>query len=512
MPALATVESETVHDARIGIRPCGPSGAPLGASRASDWQFLLSRLWLTDNNGSWGYFAEKLECATRTPSQKRWAAREEWDNWGRRVVEATVSSKDLQARPAPLVLLGCMLCSMVTASPIIATTVSVFIVPISKEFGWARTQFPLIILVSAIIAGVVVTPLAGRVLDRLGTKPVMIAGATVFALANVLAAFNDGVVWHAFLIYLLIGSSASFTGMFGVNKIVSVWFSKTRGRALGISVGLGVGLGAAMTPLLTQYFVQHSGWRSAYFALAAVILIFTVPSVLFLTPNTKGAKTHLPEAGQDEAWLSIPRILKMRDFWLLILLAAANGLAAGGVLGHWIPIQTGRGMSITLATLLLSSFGLLKAVAQVGGGLLLDRIQTPRVALIFFVPITLGILLIAAAPAPSVMVAGAVLFGLGEGAENALLPYLVSRYFGVGRLAEIFGYVAAALIVSSSIGLVVMGKIFDVTGGYAAGLWVSTGFIVIALLAAAGLGAYRYGLTAEPEHMAPAIAAQEAQS
>jgi MFS family permease len=425
-------------------------------------------------------------------------------------VAVTVSWTDSQARPAPLVLLGCLLCSMVTASPIIATTVSVFIVPISKEFGWARTQFPLIILVSAVIAGVVVTPLAGRVLDRLGTKPVMIAGAVVFALANVLAAFNDGVVWHAFLIYLLIGS---FTGMFGVNKIVSVWFSKTRGRALGFSVGLGVGLGAAMTPLLTQYFVQHSGWRSAYFALAALILVFTIPSVLLLTPNTKGAKADLRKAeGPDEARLSNRQILKMRDFWLLIVLAAANGLAAGGLMGHWIPIQTGRGMSITLATLLLSSFGLLKAFAQVGGGLLLDKIQTPRVALIFFVPITLGILLIAAAPGPSVVVVGAVLFGLGEGAENALLPYLVSRYFGIGRLAEIFGYVAAALIVSSSTGLVVLGKIFDVTGSYAVGLWVSTGFIVIALLAAGSLGAYRYRLVAESEPKAAALVAQEAQS
>jgi MFS family permease len=428
-------------------------------------------------------------------------------------VAVTVSSTDSQARPAPLVLLGCLLCSMVTASPIIATTVSVFIVPISKEFGWARTQFPLIILVSAVIAGVVVTPLAGRVLDRVGTKPVMIAGAVVFALANVLAAFNDGVVWHAFLIYLLIGSSASFTGMFGVNKIVSVWFSKTRGRALGVSIGLGVGLGAAMTPLLTQYFVQHSGWRSAYFALAAVILVFTIPSVLWLTPNTKGAKADLRKARErDGALVSTRQILKMRDFWLLIVLAAANGLAVGGLMGHWIPIQTGRGMSITLATLLLSSFGLLKAFAQVGGGLLLDKIQTPRVALIFFVPITLGILLIAAAPNASVVVVGAVLFGIGEGAENALLPYLVSRYFGVGRLAEIFGYVAAALIVSSSTGLVVLGKIFDVTGSYAAGLWVSTGFIVIALIATASLGAYRYRLIAQPEPIAATLAAQEAQS
>src|SRR5579863_5159988 len=74
---------------------------------------------------------------------KRWT-REQGSKGG--AVEATISSTDVRTRPAWLLLLGCMFCSMVTASPIIATTVSVFILPISKEFGWARTQFPLIIL------------------------------------------------------------------------------------------------------------------------------------------------------------------------------------------------------------------------------------------------------------------------------------------------------------------------------------------------------------------------------
>jgi MFS family permease len=404
-----------------------------------------------------------------------------------------------------------MLASMVSVAPVIATTVSVFIVPISKEFGWGRTQFPLIILVTGVVAAAI-TPFAGRVLDRFGTKPVMIAGATVFALANVLASFNDGVVWHGYLIYILLGSSGSFTGIFGVNKIVSVWFSKTRGRALGVSIGLGVGLGAALTPLLTQYFIQNGGWRVAYIALGAAVFIVTVPSVLFLTPNTKSARSDADKSAQDGAQLSIPQVIRMREFWQLIVLAAANAFATGGTMGHWIPIQTGRGMSITLATVLLSSFGLLKMFAQVGGGLLLDRIQTPRVALIFLLPVAVGIIIIAAAHDPSFVVVGAVLFGLGEGAENALLPYLVGRYFGVGRLAEIFGYVAMALIISSSTGLVVMGRIFDVTGGYGAGLWVNTASIVIAIFAAASLGAYRYGLVAEPQRMAVAVSAQEAES
>jgi MFS family permease len=396
-------------------------------------------------------------------------------------------------RPKPLILLGCMLVAMVSAAPIIATTVSVFLMPISKEFGWGRAQFPIIILVSGLVAGAL-SPLAGRALDRFGTKPVMIAGATVFALGNVLAANGDGVVWHAFLTYILLGTSASFTGTFGVNKIVSVWFAESRGRALGLSIGLGVGLGATLTPLLTQYCIQHYGWRTAYLALAAAIFVISVPSVLFLTPNTKPAKGLAGAPAPEAEGLTIGEVMATREFWLLILLTLANGFATGGAMGHWIPIQTGRGMAIGLATLLLSSFGLLKMFAQVGGGVLLDKIQTPRLAFMFLVPVTLGIATFAATNNGTLVIVGAVLFGLGEGAENALLPYMVGRYFGVRRLAEVFGYFAAAAIISASAGNVVMGRIFDVTGSYGLGLWVSVGSIVVALAATAFLGPYRYAL------------------
>jgi MFS family permease len=394
-------------------------------------------------------------------------------------------------------LLGGTLISMVSAAPIIATTISVFLMPLSKEFGWGRTQFPVIILTSGLIAGAL-TPLAGRVLDRVGTKPVMVAGSVVFALGNVLAANGDGVVWHEFLIYMLIGSSASFTGAFGVNKIVSVWFAEGRGRALGLTTGLGVGLGAAMTPLLTQYFVQHGGWREAYYALAAAILLLSVPAVLFLTPDTRSARAATELPAPDAEGLSIGEVMRTREFWLLMLLTVANGFATGGTMGHWIPIQTGHGLTIGLATALLSGFGLLKIVAQVGGGAMLDRFQTPRLAFMFLVPVTLGIVTVAVTGNPAIVIVGAVLFGLGEGAENALLPYLASRYFGVKRLAEVFGYIAAAMIISGASGNVVMGRIFDVTGSYSVGLWINVASILVSGLAAALLGPYRFALPKSP--------------
>ena len=390
----------------------------------------------------------------------------------------------------PLILAGCVLICMVSAAPVIATTTSLFIVPISREFGWGRTEFPLAIMAAAWIGGLV-APVAGGMLDRYGTKPIMLIGTVAFALSNVLLAFSDGVKLHVYPAYMLLGASSSFCGNFGVNKIISAWFSESRGKALGLSVGLGVGLGSALTPLLTEYFIQHGGWRFAYVALGTAVFVLAFPSILFLTPNTRSPKSSEPITDAS-AGLSVSQSLATREFWLIIALTLFNGFAAGAISGHWAPIQVERGVSIEVATLLLSSFGLVKVLAQVGGGALLDRIQTPKLAALILFPAFLAATAYAFASGPRLVVPAALLFGLGEGAELGLLPYLVSRYFGVRRIAEIFGYVAAASIISAGLGNVAMGSIFDATHSYRFGLFIGAGCLLLAVLCAIGLGPYRF--------------------
>lgn len=385
---------------------------------------------------------------------------------------------------------------MVSAAPVIATTVSVFIVPISREFGWGRAEFPLAIMAAAWVGGLA-APLGGRALDRLGTKPVMIAGAVLFGLANIMIAFSDGVRLHTYPLYMLLGAASSFTGTFGVNKIVSVHFPETRGKALGLALGGGVGLGSAITPLLVQHFVQHEGWREAYIALGILVIAVTAPAVLFLTPNTISPTDAAgdPEAGRAPG-LTARQAFRTSEFWLLLGLTIFNGFAAAMISGHWIPMQTERGVSIGLATALLSGFGLIKVFAQLGGGILLDRFQTPKLAMMILVPVFISACAYALAQGPTMVITAALLFGLGEGAELGLLPYLISRYFGVARFAEIYGYFAAAAIISGGLGNVTMGRIYDVTGGYGSGLGVGAALLLLAIAAAAFLGPYRFALEA----------------
>ncbi len=151
-----------------------------------------------------------------------------------------------------------------------------------------------------------------------------------------------------------------------------------------------------------------------------------------------------------------------------------------------------RGVSVATAAGLLSAFGLVKVGAQLGGGILLDRIQTPRIALLFLAPVAAGVAIFALADGAPAMTAAALLFGLGEGAELGLLPFLVGRYFGMRRFGEVMGWLLAANIPVSGLANVAMGMLFDVTGDYGAGLVGLCCAVTVAVIATAALRPYRY--------------------
>jgi len=401
-----------------------------------------------------------------------------------------------------VVLSAGALASMVSAGPMIGGTISLFILPVSREFGWARSVFPMAILGAACVGGLV-APLAGRAIDRLGARSVMLAGLLVFGLAHVLLAFSDGSRLCTFAVYMLLGASSSFSGTIGVTKFISALFHANRGRALGLSVGVGAGLGAAVTPLIAETIIHAEGWRAAYLALGVYVWILAIPVVWFLFPRVDVKAEPSAVAMPSDIGLSFHEALRTREFWLLLALIVFNGLAVGGITGHWAPIQVEQGVSLAVATGLLSAFGLIKVAAQFAGGVLLDNVQSPKMALVILTPVVLGVALFAFGSGLPALTTASVLFGLGEGAELGLVPYLISRYFGLRRFGEVLGYLSAAFILSSGLSNVLMGWFFDLTGNYRTGLTLATGAVALAAVAASALGPYRFALIKTPRRETP---------
>jgi len=386
--------------------------------------------------------------------------------------------------------------------PILAITFGVFLKSLSQEFGWSRTQISLAFSLSTLaVTGAV--PLIGRRVDQWGARRVIVPSVLLFGLGVLSLAFLSAHLWHFYAVYLFLGVVGSGTTPVPYSKVVSRWFDKKRGLALGIAVA-GSSLGGFIMPPLAQALITGVGWRQAYVFLGLLTMVVTIPVVGVLlkeTPQMMGlwpdgdtdaqaeaAGRHSQEPGIDgrEAWHT-------DTFWLMVSAFFLMSVSFHGQLIHLVPLLTDRGVSAQNAALALSLGALGALLGRVGVGYLLDRFFAPYVAVWFFCAAAGGSFLLWSGTAGGLAVVAVVLMGLAQGAEFDLMAYVVSRYFGLRAFGEIYSYTFAAFTLGGVVGPLLMGMGFDSTGSYEL---VLGGFMVGALAAAglmSRLGPYRIG-------------------
>ena len=178
-------------------------------------------------------------------------------------------------------------------------------------------------------------------------------------------------------------------------------------------------------------------------------------------------------------------------FWVLVSAAFLISASFVGCLIQLAPLLTDRGVSAQSAALATSIGAGGALLARAGTGYLLDRFFVAHVAVPFFCGSALGILLLWSGVVGAWAFVAAVLVGLGQGAEFDILPYAISRYFGLRAFGEIYGYTFAAVTLGAAVGPLVMGASFDATGSYSLALLLFAGASVTAAGLMLGLGPYR---------------------
>jgi len=321
--------------------------------------------------------------------------------------------------------------------------------------------------------------------------------------------FLSAHLWHLYAIFLLMGAVGSGTTPLPYSKVISQWFDRKRGLALGLAA-VGSSVGMFVMPTLAQALITSVGWRYAYVFLGLLSMGITLPVVgLFLaeTPRLMGlgpdgevraAATAATKPGQ-ELGLSSREARHTATFWVLVSAAFLVSASFVGCLIHLVPLLTDRGVSAQSAALATSVGAGGALLARAGAGYLLDRFFAPYVAVSFFCGSALGMVLLWSGVGGGLVFVAAMLVGFGQGAEFDILPYAISRYFGLRALGEIYGYAFAAITLGGALGPLVMGVSFDATGSYSLAL---VSFAVATFTAAGlmiGLGPYRvWEAAAEP--------------
>jgi predicted MFS family arabinose efflux permease len=390
------------------------------------------------------------------------------------------------------IVFGATLSMLVAQGPVILYTLGLFIKPLNQEFGWDRASISAAGGIAAICSAITI-PFVGSMMDRWGVRTVLLPVAVLCAASVALIALTPGSIAIFMLLFAITGVLGSGQGPLGYAKCVSAWFDDRRGPALGITMS-GIGLGAALVPQYTQFLIGTLGWRAAYAGLGLLTLMVAFPAVfLFLREPTRAKADSVlapSSAAEDRPPdLEVREALGGRRFWLIACALLLVSTVTQGLVVHTVPLLTDKGYSPEAAATLMIAVGLSTMAGRLLSGYLVDRIFAPFVAAFFFLLPCLGIYLLDSAISP---VVGIISLGLASGTEIDMIGFLTSRYFGMKRFGQLYGYLFASFVVGSAVGPYMMGLAFERLHSYEPALWTFCAFMLLASGAILSLGPYRY--------------------
>lgn len=391
------------------------------------------------------------------------------------------------------VLAACFLLNAISAGcgPI---SFSFFVTSLERALNWSRTEimtaFTIFFICTAIGA-----PFAGRLIHRFGGRRVISLGALITCIGYILLSQMNS-LWQYYLGYIFIGFGVASTGPVITTLIVSNWFSRRRGMAIGIlSMGAGTA-GMVLTPLVIVYLLPNLGWSNSYLTFAAItggiviplalLVIRTRPADMGLLPDGREAPVtaSINETGTPAAeGLPFRAALTTQAFWLL---AIATLFISGhmGVMQNQIPHLEDLRFPAGIVASTMSIVAIMTTVGTLIFGWLCDRIKVKFAGVIGVTLMTISIIMLinirTSSPAWFIWTYATIL-GLGIGGWIPTMSLLASSNFGLLAYGTIYGALNFFQSIGAAIGPILAGYFYDRTGSYH---WA---FIIVVIIVALGI-------------------------
>ena len=219
------------------------------------------------------------------------------------------------------------------------------------------------------------------------------------------------------------------------SRAIFGWFDALRGRATGVMLA-GAAVCAIVVPPVAQMLIRAAGWRIAWLVLGMITLTAALPVAMRFIRDRSPARSSDGAA----AGVSVRDALRSRVFRTVLLVVFSATLASNGAIVHIVALLADRGVPLNRAALALSAIGAASLVGRLFTGWLLDRVAPARVSVLMLTIGAAGAFLLAAAHSLPAGVAAALCIGFGSGGELDVIPYLLSRAFGLRSLSTLYGF------------------------------------------------------------------------
>lgn len=349
------------------------------------------------------------------------------------------------------------------------------------DFGWTRAEVTSGNFYSKLLIGPVFGFAAGWIVDRFGPRRMMMGGIVMAGTALVGLSYTSTLTLFYFF-YLFNALGYVCGGPLPNQVLISRWFTKSRGKAMGFAY-LGIGVGGAIAPLLSDRLTRVFGWQGALRTLGILVVLIALPMAFFIKESPTLETTKLTSTEPA----SIGSVLRSWKFYLLAIGSMCSIGAVGGTFQNLKLFMTGdlfRGMPAqeaqSAAAYVLSLVLISSLCGRLLMGWLADHYQKKHVMLLIYLIVGCSIPLLFLASNRPFLYLFAVLFGIGLGGDYMIIPLMAAELFGVKVLGRLMGVVLTADGVAEALAPMMVAKTRDVTGSYA------TGFLILIALGLVG--------------------------
>ena len=343
-------------------------------------------------------------------------------------------------------------------------SISVFLKPVSLEFGWSRGQTSFAYSIAS-FASAAFGVIWGQVADKYGTRWFGFTGAICMSLVLFALSRLDS-IFQFYLLYFLFGAMGSALLFSPLYANVGFWFRENPGLALGLAASGGA-IGQAFIPHLSGILIESSGWKAAYIDLAIIYILIALP-ISFLIKESPWRISARTDSEQEET--DFPLSEKEVVAWISFAVIFCCVCMSIPIM-HLVPLLTDKGFSVEFATSVLMLLMFCGAFGRILGGMLGDYIGALPGYILMSLGQTVFVIWFPHLISPSTIYIMAALFGFTySGVMSSILVctrMMVSAKYGARAmsLTSFFGWIGMGL------GGFLGGYFFDIYGDY---IWAFT--------------------------------------
>jgi len=370
-------------------------------------------------------------------------------------------------------------------------TVPVFVPALLKGFpAWSHQRVSILPSVLAASAGLSILPI-GWLIDRVEARAVMVFGALAAGCSFIIASRADSLA-PMVAAYLLLGVGISAGTVLPGSLVLANWFTARRGMAMGIA-NAGSTTGGMVMTLVAGYVIRNWGWRAAYLTLGTPMIVVVVPLVLLMVRSRPpgAVKMTVAQAADQLEGFEAASALGTRSFWMIVVAQFCFAFAATGTLIHMAAHLEGLGYTSANAALAISLIFGFAALGKVIMGFAADRITARRALAATFAIQSIGVATVFAVGHSGLIAVFIVVYGLTVAAPLMLLPLVIADSMGLKRFGFISGITGLAQTFGAAVGPLAAGRIFDITGSYAADFELMIVVNIVAALATLSCRTYQ---------------------